>query len=177
MSDDLISQAAYARRVGISAQLLAHHVKVGNVAVHGDQRRVSIAEADAALRDVIKVSKIPGGPAEPKAAIAGNGAAKSLTLHEARAERARQDAVRAGLAKEKEQIELGLLRGSVVRLADVEREWSTALAILRSRLIAIPSKVASRAAAEADPMLVRDMIEEEIRFALDELSSGGRAAE
>lgn len=174
MPDDLISQAAYARRVGISAQLLAHHIRVGNVAVHGEQRRISIGEADAALREIIKAAKIPGKAAAK--AVAVNDAPKVLTLHEARAERARHDAVRSALAKEKEELELGLMRRSMVPLAEVEKEWSAALGILRARLIAIPAKIAPGAAAERDPVLICKMIEEEIWLALNELSGRSEAA-
>jgi hypothetical protein len=183
MPSDLIAQAAYARRIGISAQLLAHHIKVGNVAVHGEHRKISIAEADAALRDIVKPANIPNATrvaSSGKAAAGGARLAPSegvpLTLHEARAERARQDAARSALAREKERIELDLLRGSVVALSEVEREWAAALTILRSRLIAIPSKVAARIAATSDPAVARDILDEEIRFALDELSKGSATA-
>lgn len=182
MSGDLISQSAYARRVGISPQLLHHHIKTGTVPVHGDQRRVSVAEADDALRDVLnvgvvaKVASIATPPvAGSKAAEAGE--AKVLTLHEARAERARQDAVRARLAKEKEEIELALLKGAVVRLGEVEAEWTAVLGALRSRLLAIPAKAAARVAAMSDPSAVKAFLDDEMRLALDELSGAREGGE
>lgn len=178
MSGDLIAQAAYARRVGISPQLLNHHIKTGNVPVHGEHRKVSISEADAALRDILRVGVISESTqksaapddAEKKIEVAPE--PKSLTLHEARAERARQDAVRAKLAKEREEIELALLKGEVVRSADVELEWVAILSALRSRLLAIPSSAAARVAAISDIAAVRTFLDDAIRLALDDLSTG-----
>lgn len=171
MSGALISQAAYARRVGISAQLLAHHIKVGNVQTHGELRKINYVEADESLQGVIKKANIPSPAASAsEPAPQSPSGDKILTLHEARAERARQDAARAKLAKEKEAIELGLLQGAIVMAADVEREWSGLLSVLRSRLISIPSKIAARAAAENSPQIVQSLLDAEIRMALEELS-------
>lgn len=178
MSGDLIAQAAYARRVGISPQLLGHHIKIGNVPVHGMHRKVSISEADDALRDILSVgaiAKFPAPETAPSMASKPDAAdpeIKTLTLHEARAERARQDAVRARLAREKEEIELALLKGEVVRVADVELEWAAILAALRSRLLAIPSASAARVAAISDLAAVKSFLDDAIRLALDDLSSG-----
>lgn len=182
MSGDLISQSAYARRVGISPQLLHHHIKAGTVPVHGDQRRVSIAEADDALRDVLKVGVVAKvAPVAVAPVVASKaveaGEAKVMTLHEARAERARQDAVRAKLAKEKDEIELALLRGAVVRLGEVEAEWTAMLGALRSRLLAIPAKAAARVAAMSDPTAVKAFLDDEMRLALDDLSGGREGVE
>lgn len=175
MSDDLISQAQYARRVKISAQLLAHHIRVGNVPTHGENRKVSISEADAALRDVLKRGEIPAGVTDkrtPPAPVAKG----QMTLHEARAERARHDAARSKLAREKEEIELSLLKRDVVLIGDVEREWVEALSILRGRLIAIPAKVAGRVGSNSTPTALQALIDAEIRQALEELNGGGTAA-
>lgn len=169
MPRTLISQAAYARRIGVSPQLLAHHIKVGNVEAEGERRLICIEDADAALKDIVKPAKMP------LAANAGKSADDALrpaTLHEARAEKARQDAERSALAKEREAIELEILKGRIVEVGEVEREWGAALAILRSRLIAIPSRVASRASSASNPHVVQDLIDAEIRAALEELSGG-----
>lgn len=173
MSGTLISQAAYARRVKISPQLLAHHIKVGNVDVHGDRRLICVEDADAALRDVIRVAGIPAAEksSRPESEPPKTGD-RVATLHEARAERARQDAQRAEIAKRREEIELGLLSGRIVYLDDVEAEWASRLAGLRSRLISIPSRIAGRVAAEPNPQIVREMLDDEIRLALEDISNG-----
>lgn len=166
MPRTLISQAAYARRIGVSPQLLAHHIKVGNIEPHGERRLICIEEADTALKDVIRSAKVP----EQKSAVAPISGERPSTLHEARAEKARQDAARSALARERENIELEMLKGRVVPLAEVEREWGGALAILRSRLISIPSRLAARVAATSNPRVAQDLMDDEIRAALEELS-------
>ena len=156
----------------MSPQLLAHHIKVGNVEAEGERRLICIEDADAALRDIVKTAKMPGAADAVCAGKSADGALRPATLHEARAEKARQDAERSALAKEREAIELEILKGRIVEVGEVEREWGAALAILRSRLIAIPSRVASRASSASNPHVVQDLIDAEIRAALEELSGG-----
>ena len=82
------------------------------------------------------------------------------------AERARFIRARADLA----EMEAEEKRGSVIAAEDVEAAWIAMLALLRTRLLALPDRLAPRLHAEASPAGVRDVMRGAIREALEELA-------
>jgi phage terminase Nu1 subunit (DNA packaging protein) len=81
-------------------------------------------------------------------------------------ERARFLRARADLAeREAEQ-----KRGSLLAAEDVETAWIAVLARLRTRLLALPDRLAPLVHAETSPAGVRDVIRGAIREALEELA-------
>lgn len=81
-------------------------------------------------------------------------------------ERARFIRARADLA----EMEAEEKRGSVIGAEDVEAAWIAVLALLRTRLLALPDRLAPRLHAEANPAGVRDVMRGAIREALEELA-------
>lgn len=81
-------------------------------------------------------------------------------------ERARFIRARADLA----EMEAEEKRGSVIAAEDVQTAWIAVLALLRTRLLALPDRLAPVVHAEASPAGVRDVIRGAIREALEELA-------
>jgi phage terminase Nu1 subunit (DNA packaging protein) len=82
------------------------------------------------------------------------------------AERARFIRARADLA----EMEAETRRGAVIAAEDAEAGWIAVLALLRTRLLALPDRLAPRVHAAASPGAVRDMLREALREALEELA-------
>jgi phage terminase Nu1 subunit (DNA packaging protein) len=82
------------------------------------------------------------------------------------AERARFIRARADLA----EMEADQKRGSVIVAGDVEAAWIAVLALLRTRLLALPDRLAPLVHAEASPAGARDVIRNALREALEELA-------
>ena len=80
-------------------------------------------------------------------------------------ERARKDKELA----DRTAMENQLRREQLCEVADVEREWTKQLSLVRQRLLAIPSKTASRVPQEARG-IVFEIVEREIHDALSDLS-------
>lgn len=82
------------------------------------------------------------------------------------AERARFIRARADLA----EMEAAQRRGAVIAAEDVEAAWIAVLALLRTRLLALPDRLAPQLHAEDGPAGVRDGLRGAIREALEELA-------
>ncbi len=81
-------------------------------------------------------------------------------------ERARFIRARADLA----EMEAEEKRGNVIVAEDVEAAWIAVLAMLRTRLLGLPDRLAPLVHAETSPADVRDVIRSAIREALEELA-------
>ena len=91
------------------------------------------------------------------------GGSKSAGPADIAEEKARLTKAQADLA----EIKLGVARGDLVPAAEVEREWRNVFAAVRSRLLAVPSRL--RQVMDAEAAREADM---EIRAALNELGNG-----
>jgi phage terminase Nu1 subunit (DNA packaging protein) len=98
-----------------------------------------------------------------RATAAGRGGESGvLNLTEQRARLAREQANIAGLKASK-------LRGELVPVSEVEARWRGVLTAVRSRLLAVPSRVRSRAPHLAATDV--EIVDKEIREALEELAA------
>jgi phage terminase Nu1 subunit (DNA packaging protein) len=70
------------------------------------------------------------------------------------------------------EIELAKARADVVRVEDVARQWENILGDVRTRFLALPSKLAPVIAVENKQAIVKEMIEDGINTALGQLSAG-----
>jgi hypothetical protein len=68
------------------------------------------------------------------------------------------------------EIELAHRRGELIEAADAVREWSAACAMLRTRLLSIPDRVAASLAGKEEPE-IRESLRSEITDALTALSA------
>jgi phage terminase Nu1 subunit (DNA packaging protein) len=82
--------------------------------------------------------------------------------------RQRKTAAEAELA----EIELAKARADVVAIDDVAKRWDAILSGVRTRMLALPSKVAPMVTHENDQGIVKECIEDAIHTALGELSAG-----
>ena len=82
------------------------------------------------------------------------------------AERARFIRARADLA----EMEADEKRGAVIAAEDVEAAWIAVLALLRTRLLALPDRLAPQVQGAASPAAVRDLMRGAVREALEELA-------
>lgn len=99
------------------------------------------------------------------AALIGPPSAERLDPNQ---ERARKDRALA----DKTEMENEKRRGELVEVAEVASQWMKSLSIVRTRLLAIPSKAAANVPHEARGLVFK-LVEQEIHSALTELSRSG----
>jgi hypothetical protein len=68
------------------------------------------------------------------------------------------------------ELELRQRRGELIEAADAVREWSSACAMVRTRLLALPDRVAASLAGKAEAE-IREALTSEITAALTALSA------
>lgn len=149
--DRRVSTAYLAQVLGVSEQavsVLGRRGVLARAPEGGWPVRASIARYCAHLRDAAA------------ARGAGGGAGSGLAAERLRHTREKADQVELANAR---------TRGELVAVAEVEREWAAVLTALRARLLAVPSRVASRLGILTQNDVL--CIEKEIRDALTELSS------
>ncbi|WP_319825849.1 terminase small subunit, Nu1 [Thalassovita sp.] len=81
-------------------------------------------------------------------------------------ERARLIRARADLS----EMEAEARRGALIAADDIEAAWIAVLALLRTRLLALPDRLAPVVHAQEGPAGVREVIREAIREALEEMA-------
>ena len=141
----LMTQSEYARHRGISRQHVSRLVKLGAIRP-GPDGKIDPVSADKALdRD---------SPAE---------AGGKESFYEAQA---RKESALAGLR----ELELKAKQGEYIHRDTAERLWGDVLVACRSRLLAMPSKIAPLVIHCKTLPEVRDKIESAVHEALNELS-------
>jgi phage terminase Nu1 subunit (DNA packaging protein) len=168
-----MSLREYARRRGVSAEAVSKAVMTGRlsscvVRVDGQPK---IADPAAADREWDATTRPTAGSAAAAPDAGGSASAyqTSRALREAAA--ARREAAQADMA----ELELAERRRQVVDAERARADVIAAFSLVKTRLLGIPSRVAQRR-----PDLQGDLVElldEMIREALEELSSGRSAAD
>lgn len=97
------------------------------------------------------------------------GVAEDGKVYDYEAERARLTKAQA----DKTELEAAELAGHLVRVEDVETEWSRMLGSVRARLLSLPTKAAPRARVAVNDEEAAALIEAEVVEALQELSTDG----
>lgn len=69
------------------------------------------------------------------------------------------------------ELQLEKIKGTLCLTEDVVKAWQSVLHACRAKLLAVPSKISPVLAAEDDPAIVRDRLEDQIREALAELAN------
>lgn len=67
-------------------------------------------------------------------------------------------------------IEYGRKLGFLMDIEDTARQFAGGTAMLKSRLVAMPQRLAQTIAAESDPAIVQRLLEQEVGDALDQLN-------
>jgi len=86
------------------------------------------------------------------------------TNHRERYEKARAD---------REEMEVAAAKGDLIPYELVEKHWVDAVMRFRSKILSLPNKAAPIVAQESDTEVVRNMMEEWLNEALEELSGSG----
>lgn len=72
--------------------------------------------------------------------------------------------------REKAELELAQMQGTMFDAADIEREMTKMLAAFRAKILAIPSKLAPQLIARSEISIIESILETEVYNALSELS-------
>ncbi len=68
------------------------------------------------------------------------------------------------------EIDLKEKKGLLIRTEEVARSWAEIIGACRSKLLSMPAKIAPVVAVEDTPAICKQIVEEQIGEALDELS-------
>jgi hypothetical protein len=146
----LVSQREYARRKGCSAQYINKLVKEGKIPNEGGKIDPELADAALAQSRLLRMPS-PAG-------------AQRVSYAQARTVSETYKAKRAKLLYEK-------LSGSLVSLADVKRAQKQSNAIIRAKLLSIPTKLAPRLAGKHSAVELKAILQTEIYEVLRELAA------
>lgn len=175
MSVSLRAYATHRRTAGLpggTLRAVQQAIETGRVSVDADGQIPDAAAADAEWAQNTRENRRANGPqlngTGHTAALsqAGNGAVRALSpLAEARL---RTELARARTA----ELELGRLEGTLVELAPVREEVERRYRIVRTHLLAVPSKAAQRWPHGKPDLEVIALFNQLIHEALEELASG-----
>lgn len=174
-----VTLTEYAKRRGVSTRAVSKAIQTGRLvaSVARDERGTpSIADPALADQEWATNTRVSAPPrAEPAAPIASARAvlapAAVPDFNLARAVRAAASARRETAQAELAELELAERRGQLVDAEQARGDVIAAFALVKTRLLAVPSRAAQRLpdlAAQVEPV-----VDELIREALEELSHGG----
>lgn len=178
----LITQAEYARRRGVSRAAVTQAVKAGRITLidgkvdpevadiqwarntDAAQQRGAAAQASMSTSSSAAIAPRTGSRGGSEKGDEGGGA----DLHDARA---RREQALAELA----ELELAEKRGELVSVAEVEKALVSKILGVRDSLDTLADRLSPLLAAESDPAKVYAMLRGEIRQVLAQLSTQSRA--
>jgi hypothetical protein len=182
----LISQADYAKRRGVSQVAVHKAVKAGRITLIEGRIDPAVADIQWQANTRTRVSAKP--PPHPGAAH-GAGDARGPTLAAVQAQagahlgahdgadadggdywasRARREKAEAALA----ELKLEEARGSLVRADDIRATLARRAATFREALLQIPARLSAQLVAETNQAKVHALIDHELRTAMAHLVQG-----
>ena len=157
-----LSINAYARHRGVSHVAVIKAIKTGRIEKEPDGT-IDVAKADAAWqrntnhgqrrkteKDVAPAAE---RPVDPPIVNSGPSFAQSRAIREA------YNARLAKLSYEEKS-------GSLVKIDLVKVAWFNTLRVLRDRILNMPDRMAPLLSAEADPKVIRELLDKELRQVL-----------
>ena len=178
-----LSIRAYAQHRGVSHTAVAKAIKAGRISVEPDGK-IDPAKADAQwARNTLPSQNLNTGAAKPAAKVAtppvsnpvSTGSSRELqppvetgriSAPDYQTSRAIREAYAARLAKLEYEERTAKLIGS----DEVEMRTFNLARRLRDRMQTLPRRLAAALAAEQDPRVIEQRLDDEIRQALEELS-------
>lgn len=166
-----ITQKELARRMGVTPQAVNKRVKAGRLSVLPDgtlDPDVVMAEwnagrePDEPSRPAASATRTSAPSPPPRAAPAPPGPAPGTYAQAKTADTVYRARLR--------QLEFEAKSGAYLKTDDVAKRWYDLAAALRTRLMAVPSRLAAELAALGDVHEVRLRLDAEIRTALQELA-------
>lgn len=183
---ELVSQAEFARRIGVSPQYVAKMVKKGVIRLKSKKVDVKQAtEALAATREPARpsVANLKAAPAAKMPDIASLGLEELIALRErlaggsASSQDASQDLLDARLANERHKARLNELKvlreeGALVDAEQVALDFANVAAIVQQKMRTIPVRIAAQVLACTTEAEARSLLSREIDIALSSLADG-----
>lgn len=161
-----LSISAYARHRGVSHVAVIKAIKSGRIEKEADGT-IDAEKADAAWRKnsnpspkrttEIDVAPAPTRERHPDPPIVNSGPSFAQS-------RAVREAYNARLAK----LSYEEKSGSLVKTDAVKVAWFNVLRVLRDRILNLPDRLAPVLASETDQAKIRDLLEQELRQALED---------
>lgn len=149
---NLLTPAAYARHRGLSRPAVAKALREGRITATADGLIDPVAaDAQWLANTRARVSAAPPAPA-PAAGLADD---EPMTYNEAKRRQAVADMGHAELL-------LRELRGELVRVDAVRREYAKHLTAFRESLLTLPARLGPVLAAESDQRMVHDALQTEL---------------
>ena len=178
-----LSIRAYAQHRGVSHTAVAKAIKAGRISVESDGK-IDPVKADAQwARNTLPSQSLNTGAAKPAAKVATPPVSTSVATGSSRE---LQPPVETGrISAPDYQTSRAIREAYAARLAKLEYEERTAKLIssdevemrtfnlarrLRDRMQTLPRRLAAALAAEQDPRVIEQRLDDEIRQALEELS-------
>jgi len=158
----LMTQKTYAEHRGISPQAVSKLVKEGRVITQNG--KIDQEVSDILLESAPRVVK--RGKGRPVAEIP-NEDARNAGIMDFAEQRARHTKYKAELAKLKLEEE----QGQLVRRADVENQAYECAHKTRGRILGVVDRLSGILAAETDEIKIREILDKELRAALEELAA------
>ncbi len=164
-----LSITAYARHRGVSHVAVLKAIKAGRIEKEADGT-IDPAKADAAWvrntnqaqqRKAAKQSETPRNEAEAEAPVGPPIVNSGPSFAQSRAIKEAYNARLAKLSYEEKS-------GALVRTDNVKVAWFNTLRVVRDRTLNLPDRLTPILAAETDPKVVREMLEEELRIILND---------
>lgn len=164
----LMTQADYARHRGCSREAVRKAVDSGRITTFGPDKLIDRDLADVQWKRNTRARVDSGSPAQaaavPAGVIVAHEVGASVSYDEARR---RRELAEASISEMKQaEMEGVLIRADAVRSA-----WAAKITGARDALLQIPSRIAPVLAATADLVEVTQILEEELRRALADLSA------
>ena len=165
-STQKLTESAFARQRGVSRQAIHDLVKRG-ILEKDANGLIDVEKAEKALQNSVHPSSKTAATLQPKQTPktddSNSEGVEITSYHVAKTLRESEEAKMARIKRMQ-------LEGSVVLLADVEREAYTEARIIRDTLLgALPTKLAPSLAAITDPFAVEQALREGLREALHDI--------
>lgn len=174
MNVPLLNQREYGAHRGVGQPAVSMMIRDGRIPptalIDG---KIDRDRADAALEANTDHTKPKGRPrrgsGDPKAGQNGGEPGTNGAYDSATGTLAAHRAERESLRVELERLDLAERRGESVKRADVKRELFDLARLTRDRVMGVPAKMAVELAAEPDPAVIRTMLDDALRAALETL--------
>jgi hypothetical protein len=160
----LMGVKAYARHKGVHQKSVQDAIKRGRI-TRNTEGLIDSEQADKDWENNRLVAKVPFTAHRPREAPEPELANSTLNFNQARAAK---EVFEARLRK----IELEERQGNLIQRKAAELEFHNQARITRDAILNIPPRIAALIAGESDVAAVQDLLEIELRTALEHLSQG-----
>ncbi len=158
---NLISQRAFAKLVGVSATAIWHHVKKGTITLVNGK-----IDPESAKRELVKKMDLTHGKTRINLLSTKEEKQKRVTQEnkvDFNSSKAQRESYRAKLA----ELEYNEKAGTFINAKEVRDVNESIYRIFRDRLLNIPTRLSGTLAAEEDQKRVHDILEAEIKKAIE----------